>query len=66
MDILIEGFPYITSSHEIKKLFRKYGSVKKVKKDKARSCATVSMPHVEQAREAIEELNGSTWTFGGI
>lgn len=60
MDILIEGFPYITSAHEIKKLFRKYGAVKKVKKEKARSCATVSMPHIEQARKAIDALNGST------
>ena len=59
MDILIEGFPYSASSHEIKKLFRRYGSVKKVKKDGARRYAIITMPHIEQAMKAIEDLNGS-------
>ncbi len=59
MDILIEGFPYFASTHEIKKLFRRYGSVKKVKKDGARTYAIVNMPYLEQAERAIEDLNGS-------
>jgi len=61
MDILIEGFPYVASSYEIKKLFRQYGSVKKVEKDKARRIAIINMPHVDQARKAIDDLNGSTF-----
>ena len=59
MDILIEGFPYVASSYDIKKLFRQYGSVKKVEKDKARRVAIINMPHVDQARKAIDDLNGS-------
>ncbi len=59
MDIVIRDFPMIISTPEIKRLFRNYGSVKDVQKEKMRSVAIVKMPHSYQANHAIEDLNGS-------
>ena len=63
MDIIIKNFPPIISSYEIKRLFRKYGSVGEVRKEKMENTALVRMPHEYQAKKAINELNGSEF-FG--
>jgi len=63
MDIVIEGFSMRATEYEIKRLFRKYGSVRRVKKEKMRNRAVVTMPYREQGEKAIKELDGTVF-FG--
>ncbi len=59
VDIIIKNFPCIFSEADIKRLFKKYGSVKKIRKHKTKQEAVVTMPFLYQAQNAIKELDGS-------
>ena len=58
VQIIIKNFPLIFSEHDVKKLFEKYGSVKKIKKHKIKQKAVVTMPFLQQAQVAVRELDG--------
>ncbi len=59
VDLIVKNFPQIFSEHDIKKLFKKHGSVKRIRKHKTKQEATVTMPFQHQAYVAIKELDGS-------
>jgi RNA recognition motif-containing protein len=59
VNIVIKNFPHIYTEQDIKKLFKKYGSVKRVVKHKTKQEAIVTMPFQPQAQEAIYKLDGS-------
>ena len=64
MNIFVAGLPYDFDDAELREFFEKFGLVKsaKVAMDKAtgksRGFAFVEMPNEEEAKEAIEGLNG--------
>ena len=65
MKLRIEGYPGIISKYDIKKIFRRYGSVEKVEKERCRNRARVVMTYDYQAEKALKELDGSK-VFGRI
>ena len=65
MEIMIEGFSMSVTEYEIKRLFRRHGSVKQVKKEKVRNRAVVTMPYRDQGEKAIKELDGTEF-FGRV
>lgn len=65
MKLLIEGYPGIISENEIAKIFSRYGSIEKVKKERGRNRVMVVMVDDYQAEKVLKELDGSK-VFGRI
>lgn len=58
VNIVIKNFPNTYSSYEIKTLFKKHGSVKRVNMHPDKQEATVTMTYLHQAQEAVKKLDG--------
>lgn len=65
MKLRIEGYPGIIHENEIAKIFNKYGSVEKVKKELGKNRAMVVMNDDYHSEKALKELDGSK-VFGRI
>ena len=64
MNIFVAGLPYDLDDAELEEIFEKFGEVKSAKvamdkeTGKSRGFAFVDMPNSEEAKAAIENLNG--------
>ena len=54
----MSGFPGITNKYELKRVFRKHGTVKSVEKEIGRNIAYITMPYEYQGYKAIQALDG--------
>ncbi len=65
MNIYVGNLPYSTEKEELQEVFEAYGIVESVdiivdrRSGRSRGYGFVTMPNEDEARQAVEELNGS-------
>lgn len=59
MKIKVSGFPGITNTYELKRIFSEMGTVNNVEKEIGRNTAYVTMPYDYQGLKAVHALDGT-------